>query len=65
MSDRVYNTVQGTISQSTNSLALAISGQGFFDVSQPTGTTSTGAIQFANQQYYTRTATSGSTTTVT
>jgi flagellar hook protein FlgE len=48
------NTVQGTISQSTNSLALAISGQGFFDVSQPTGTTGTGAPVFATQQYYTR-----------
>jgi flagellar hook protein FlgE len=48
------NTVQGTITSSTNSLALAISGQGFFDVSQPTGTTSTGATAFANQQYYTR-----------
>jgi len=48
------NTVQGTITSSTNSLALAISGQGFFDVSQPIGTTSTGATQYANQQFYTR-----------
>jgi flagellar hook protein FlgE len=48
------NTVQGTISQSTNSLALAISGQGFFDVSKPTSTSNTGAPQFSPQQYYTR-----------
>ncbi len=53
-SPKYTNTVQGTITASTNSLALAISGQGFFDVSQPIGTTSTGATQFANQQYYTR-----------
>ncbi len=48
------NTVQGTITQSTNSLALAISGQGFFDVSQPTGTTTAGTSTFAAQQYFTR-----------
>lgn len=48
------NTVQGTISQSTNSLALAISGQGFFDVSQPTSTTGSGTPTFAPQQYFTR-----------
>jgi flagellar hook protein FlgE len=48
------NTVQGTISQSTNSLALAISGQGFFDVSEATTTSSTGTPQFSTQQYYTR-----------
>jgi flagellar hook protein FlgE len=48
------NTVQGTISSSTNPLALAISGQGFFAVSQPTGTDSAGQTTFATQQYYTR-----------
>ena len=48
------NTVQGTITTSTNSLALAISGQGFFDVSQPTGTSSTGQTTFASQQYFSR-----------
>jgi len=53
-SPQYTNSVQGTISQSTNSLALAISGQGFFDVSQPIGTTGTGTPTFASQQYYTR-----------
>lgn len=48
------NTVQGTIVQSNNSLALAISGQGFFDVSQPVGISSTGQTTFATQQYFTR-----------
>lgn len=48
------NTVQGTITQSTNSLALAISGQGFFDVSQPTGISTTGQTTFSSQQYFTR-----------
>jgi flagellar hook protein FlgE len=48
------NTVQGTITQSTNSLALAVSGQGFFDVSQSTGTNTSGATVFGTQQYFTR-----------
>ena len=48
------NTVQGTISQSSDPLGLAISGQGFFDVSQTTGTDSTGKPLFANQPYFTR-----------
>ena len=53
-SPEYMNTVQGTISQSTNSLAMAISGQGFFTVSQPTGVDSAGKSTFANQQYFTR-----------
>ena len=48
------NTVQGTITQSTNPLALAISGQGFFAVSQPTGTSSAGQTEFSTQRYFTR-----------
>lgn len=47
------NTVQGTISQTDNPLALAISGQGFFAVSQPEGTTAAGPV-FSPQSYYTR-----------
>jgi flagellar hook protein FlgE len=50
------NNVQGSITQSTDPLALAISGQGFFDVSQSTGaanTAGTGAT-FSAQQYYSR-----------
>ncbi len=49
------NEVQGTIQQSSDPLAMAISGQGFFSVSEQTGATTTGAPQFSNQQYYTRT----------
>lgn len=49
------NDVQGTITQSDNPLALAISGQGFFPVSEPTGsTTSTGQPIFNPEQYYTQ-----------
>jgi flagellar hook protein FlgE len=48
------NTVQGTITQSTNPLALAVSGQGFFDVSQSNGTATNGATVFSTQQYFTR-----------
>ncbi|HQT85345.1 MAG: flagellar hook protein FlgE [Acidiphilium sp. 37-64-53] len=50
------NTVAGTITQSTNPLALAISGQGYFNVSDPVSSTaSSSATQnFQTQQYYTR-----------
>lgn len=50
------NTLQGTITQNSNPTSLAISGQGFFVVSQPDGTTSPGATTdtFQAQQYYTR-----------
>lgn len=49
------NTVQGTVTQSTDPLALAISGQGFFAVSQATGTDASGTgATFSPQQYYTR-----------
>lgn len=49
------NTVQGTISQSKDPLALAISGQGFFAVSLPSGVQSgSGAPIFNPQTYYTR-----------
>ena len=47
------NTVQGTITQSSNPLALAITGPGFFQVSQASGGTS-GAPVFDAQSYYTR-----------
>lgn len=49
------NTVQGTVTQTDNPLALAISGQGMFAVSQATSTTgsSTGTT-FSTQQSYTR-----------
>ncbi|MDE2516819.1 MAG: flagellar hook protein FlgE [Rhodospirillales bacterium] len=48
------NEVQGTITQSTDPLALAIAGQGFFAVSEQNGTTTTGQPVFNTQQYYTR-----------
>ena len=47
------NTVQGTITQTSNPLALAISGQGFFAVSQAIGNSSSGPV-FSPQSSYTR-----------
>ena len=47
------NTVQGTITQTTDPLNLAISGQGFFAVSESTGTAN-GQPTFNPQQYYTQ-----------
>lgn len=47
------NNIQGSISQSDNPLALAISGNGFFAVSRPIGTTN-GITNFGAQPYYTR-----------
>jgi len=47
------NTVQGTIEQSENPLALAIAGQGFFSVALPIGT-SGGVTTFDERQFYTR-----------
>ncbi len=51
---RYENELQGAIQQSTDPLAMAISGQGFFSVSEQTGGTTAGAPQFSGQQYYTR-----------
>ena len=48
------NSVQGTVSQSNDPTALAISGQGFFAVSQPNGTAAGGVPTFSAQTYYTR-----------
>ncbi len=48
------NNVQGTISQSSDPLALAISGQGFFNVFEATDVGPTGQTTFNPQQYYTR-----------
>jgi flagellar hook protein FlgE len=47
------NTVQGTIEQSENPLALAVAGQGFFSVALPTGTTN-GQLTFDERQFFTR-----------
>jgi flagellar hook protein FlgE len=47
------NTLQGTVTQSSVPLAMAITGQGFFPVSQSTGTNN-GQPVFAAQQQYTR-----------
>ena len=47
------NNVQGTISQSSDPLALAISGQGFFAVSEQSGTVNNQPT-FNAQQFYTR-----------
>ena len=48
------NELQGSIQQSSDPTAMAISGQGFFSVSEQAGVSSTGAPQFSAQQYYTR-----------
>ncbi len=47
------NNVEGTITQSDNPLALAVSGQGFFAVSQSSSAPGA-APNFNPQQYYTR-----------
>ncbi|MDB5413153.1 MAG: flagellar hook protein FlgE [Rubritepida sp.] len=47
------NSVQGTVEQSDNPLALAIGGQGFFSVAQSRGT-SNGLPAFDERQFYTR-----------
>ena len=47
------NNVQGPITQTDNPLGMAIAGQGFFAVSQPTGETN-GVPTFNPQQFYTR-----------
>lgn len=47
------NTIQGTIEQSDNSLALAIGGQGFFSVASQRGTDN-GQPIFDDRQFYTR-----------
>jgi len=48
------NNVQGTISQTDNPLNMAIAGQGFFAVSRPATSSTTGATVFNPQTYYTR-----------
>jgi len=48
------NNVQGTISQSDDPLAMAISGQGFFAVSEAAGVSPTGKPSFNPQTYYTQ-----------
>jgi len=47
------NSVQGSVTQTDNPLALAIAGQGFFAVSQATGSTG-GIPTFNPEQFYTR-----------
>ncbi len=48
------NNIQGTISQTDNPLALAISGQGFFPVSTPLSVNTSGTPTFSTTQAYTR-----------
>jgi flagellar hook protein FlgE len=48
------NSVQGTLSQSTDPLAMAITGQGFFPVSMPSAAANTGQTSFSAVPYYTR-----------
>jgi flagellar hook protein FlgE len=48
------NDVQGSISQSSDPLALAISGAGLFAVNESDSATSAGDPIFSNLQYYTR-----------
>ena len=48
------NELQGSIQQSSDTLAMAVSGQGFFSVSEQAGVTTAGAPRFSAQQYYTR-----------
>ena len=47
------NNIQGTVTQTDNPLGMAIAGQGFFAVSQPTGQTN-GVTTYNPQQFYTR-----------
>jgi flagellar hook protein FlgE len=47
------NNVQGAVTQTDNPLGMAIAGQGFFAVSQPTGTVN-GQTTYNPQQFYTR-----------
>jgi flagellar hook protein FlgE len=49
------NEVQGSIQQSTNPIALAITGQGFFNVAEEAGALDNGNPIFNTAQYYTRT----------
>ncbi len=49
------NTVQGTVTSSTDPLAMAISGQGFFAVQEASGESTAGTPNFSTQDYYTRT----------
>ena len=51
---RQHNDNQGTVTASTNTLALAISGNGFFNVQQASGNSTGTAPVFNGQQYYTR-----------
>jgi flagellar hook protein FlgE len=48
------NSVQGTITQNSDPLAMAISGQGFFAVSESAGVSTTGQPVFSAQTYYTQ-----------
>jgi flagellar hook protein FlgE len=47
------NNIQGSVTQTDNPLGLAIAGQGFFAVSQPTGQAN-GVPTFNPQQFYSR-----------
>jgi flagellar hook protein FlgE len=47
------NNVQGAVTQTDNPLGMAIAGQGFFAVSQPTGEAN-GVVTYNPQQFYTR-----------
>lgn len=48
------NQIQGTIEQSENPLALAISGQGFFSAALPLGMNADGTMNFDTRTFYTR-----------
>ncbi len=48
------NTVQGTVTASSDPLAMAISGQGFFAVQEASGESTSGTPSFSTEQYYTR-----------
>lgn len=51
---RQHTDNQGMVTTSTNSTALAISGNGFFNVVQATGQSNDGTPVLGTQQYYTR-----------
>ena len=48
------NSVQGTVTQVSDPTSLAVSGNGFFAVQLPTGTSATGATTYSPEQYYTQ-----------
>lgn len=52
--DIATNNVQGSVEQVDNALALALGGQGFFNVAKPVSRTPNGVVAFEGRTIYTR-----------